>query len=73
MVVYRISMKGRDEDSIVGDYLEDLPGELSAASLLSPVFQAAEVEGAIRQFARAATEGRISGLLTGIYLWGSKS
>lgn len=68
-----LSMKGASEEEIADEYLNDLPGGLSAFNVLkSAGFVEKRTVEVARAFSRAASAGEIRGRLACLFMWGSR-
>ena len=73
VVHYEVALRGRKPEEIVGEYLYDLPEELSAKRVLGRRFAAQEVVRIVSGFACAASAGEISGRLPCMFIWGTRA
>ncbi len=72
VVRFVISMEGRDAEEVAREYLNDLPGELSASNILRKSFEEPVIVQVAEAFGRAAADGRIRGGLPCLYVWGTR-
>ena len=73
VVRFEISMEGRDAEEVAREYLNDLPGGLSASNILKGSFEEPDIARVAEAFGRAAADGRIRGGLPCIYIWGTRA
>jgi SAM-dependent methyltransferase len=74
VVHYGLGMKGQPVERLVGEYLFDLPGELSAFNILKKGgFAEERIMELAGEFARGAAAGLIRGRLPCIFAWGAKT
>jgi len=69
-VHFTVNMSGRETDEIVREYLDDLPGAMSASRVLMDVMDPSRVRDVTRAFAEAASAGGVLGRLWGLFVWG---
>lgn len=69
---FTVTMEGRDAEEVAGEYLRDLPGELSAFSLLEPEFGERRVLGAAERFADQVCRGDLAVRVPGLLIWGRR-
>lgn len=69
-VHFTVNMSGRETDEIVREYLEDLPGAMSASRVLADAMDTGRVMEVARAFAQAASAGGVLGRIWGLFVWG---
>lgn len=70
VVHLELKMAGRKADDIHMEYLYDLPGELGALQVLRRRFSRERIIAVTGEFASAASEGKVTGILPCIFVWG---
>jgi SAM-dependent methyltransferase len=73
VVRFGLQLEDRAEESVIDEYLNDLPGGLAAGVVLAEEFGGNEALKLGRDFAGAASRGLIKGTLPCLYIWGSRS
>jgi ubiquinone/menaquinone biosynthesis C-methylase UbiE len=69
-LLFTITMEGVSEEEIIEEYLHDLPGELSAVSILNEVMGAQRVREATARFAARAAAGEMTCRVPSLLVWG---
>jgi SAM-dependent methyltransferase len=70
-VHFRVSMEGRSEEEILEEYLNDLPGDLSALYILRGQVPESKIMKTVGAFARAAAVGDVKGTLPCLFIRGT--
>jgi ubiquinone/menaquinone biosynthesis C-methylase UbiE len=70
-MLFTITMEGVSEEEIVGDYLDDLPGELAARSILEGVMGPERMLEVAARFAARASAGKMACRVPSLILWGT--
>jgi len=69
---FTVTMEGRDPEDVAGEYLRDLPGELSAFSVLEAEFGGERVLRGAERFAAQACRGDLAVRVPGLLVWGTR-